>query len=310
MQAATLVVTGLLLSAASHAATAEPSRALHCRSVTDLGPLLETGSTLLLGEMHGVAETPAMARDAVCLGLAAGLHVTLALELPVEESTLVDGLVAAKTPDTRALARRSLLSGAFWSKPYQDGRASVARLALLEDVGAWHADGLPVRVVSFDTGVPAGMTPATAGAARDQAMAEALARAIGEAPRDLVVVLVGNVHSRVAAGVPWDPNYEPMGLRLHRLLPERKATALDVAYGEGAAWMCTTGEPSSCGERRLGGTAGTPAGSSTASAARPVTVRLYSGIREGHDGVYDVGVLTPSRPARQGLPATRSRREK
>lgn len=279
---------------------------LDCDTVPGLAPLLEAGSTLLLGEMHGVAESPALAGDAVCLGLAAGRPVTLALELPVEESALVTGLVAATSDSAHAAARSALLGGAFWSKSYQDGRSSAARLALIERVAGWRAAGWPVRVVSFDSGVPAGKATPAAGVAREQGMADALARSIAEAAQDLVVVLVGNIHSRVTVGTPWDASYEPMGLRLGRLLPDRKTIALDLAYVAGSAWMCTTGEAASCGVRTLGGP--TPAGSAAAGAARGFAVRLHETLREGHHGVYDVGRITPSLPARQSRAAASSER--
>jgi len=98
------------------------------------------------------------------------------------------------------------------------------------------------------------------------------------------------VHSRVTAGVPWDAAYEPMGLRLARLVPARRTWALDVRYRDGASWTCETAEPRSCGVRPFRGAA-------AALVDGLPRVTLFPSRREGHDGVYDVGPLHPSRPA-------------
>jgi len=251
-----------------------------CDPVDGLAPFLEPGSVLLLGEMHGTAESPAFVSQAACLVHKAGHAVTVALEVPVQEEPLITAYLSSPGGEKD---RAALLAGPFWADRYQDGRRSRAMLALLEDLRNLRRQGSPVRLVLLDSTVP----PAD-GRSRDRFMADNLKAAVDAAPRDVVISLTGNLHSRVTLGSPWNPKYEPMGYFLTQAEPKRKIAALDVAYSGGTAWTCDSGEPAGCKARELGGKGDD----------KGVRVIPHP-LKDGFNGVYNVGKLTASLPAAQ-----------
>lgn len=78
-----------------------------------------------------------------------------------------------------------------------------------------------------------------------------------------------------------------MGLWLRRRLPNRRVFSLDVGYTEGEVWICTSGEPESCGVQRVSG-----------NEQRPWGIHLAPAEDRGHySGHYVVGTLQASPPA-------------
>jgi hypothetical protein len=215
----------LLLAAACtpaprpHAATsASPPT---CQEVEGLQPLLTPGSGLLLGEIHGTVESPAFVANAACLALRAGHPVTVVLEVPREEQGRVDAFLASHGT---AADRTALLDSPFWTDVYQDGRRSQAMLALLDDLRKLRQGGRPVRATLMDrTERP------SSGQERDHWMAEELAQTFDKNPDAVVIVLSGNVHSRITRGTPWEANYEPVGFLLVNARPDLRVTALDAS---------------------------------------------------------------------------------
>lgn len=261
-------------------ATRSPRAApLDCREVPGLDALLAPG-VLILGEIHGTEESPAFLTDAVCLGLKAGRRVGIGLEVPIEETARLETFLAsAGTASDRA----ALLDSPFWNADYQDGRRSRAMLSLLEAVRAWRRAGRPVRVGLLD-GADLPARPAE----RDRVMAERLAALHDLEAGGVVVALLGNLHSRVSRGSPWNAGYEAAGFVLARLRPGLRLTSLDVSHSGGAGWFCTSADPASCQERPLG---------STSDQAAAPGVSLHPEMRNGHHGVYRVGRVTASPPA-------------
>ncbi len=270
-----------------------PIRApLACKSVEGFAPLLRPGSVLLLGELHGTAESPAFTGNAACLALAAGRSVTVGLEIWQEEEPRIAAFLASAGA---AADRAALLDSPFWRDSYQDGRRSEAMAALLENLRRFRHDGWPVRVALLDRQVHG------SGQERDRAMAERLRGIVAAAPADLVITLTGNLHARLAKGVPWDKSYENMGFLFARALPGVQATALDARSTGGTAWYCQ----------------GTAAGSPAAGAdngckvwpvqGRPGTgaakVVVHPGLDgDGFNGVYEIGGTTASSPASPAVP--------
>jgi hypothetical protein len=261
--------------AAQVPSTAEPA----CRPVEGLDRLLAPGAIVLVGEMHGTAESPAFVADLVCGALAAGRSVTVALEIEREEGERVDAFLAsAGTPADRG----ALLAGPFWRDEYQDGRRSEAMVRLLDDLRRARRAGRPLRATLLD------QAERTTGRERDARMAARLVAAAEAAPDDFVVALTGNLHNRTVPGAPWDAGYEFMGVHVARALPGRKLVSLDVALAGGTAWYCTSAEPSSCGPQDLR--------ARDAGDGR----RVVLGERpdaHGFHGRYAVGPLTASPPA-------------
>lgn len=249
---------------APEAAPAAP--ALACREIEGLEPLLVPGSGLLLGEIHGTAESPAFVANAACLALRAGLPVTVALEMPREAAQL---------------------DSPFWKDEYQDGRRSQAMAELLGEVWRLQQEERPIQVAWIDR-LERPVKPAE----RDRWMAEALAQALDSTPKGVVIALTGNLHSRVQRGTPWNADSENAGFVLTQLRPDRRVTALDVSYPDGTAWTCTSAEASSCQERPLRGRGD----------GQGERVVLHPEVTNGHHGVYHLRSLTASPPAVRGGP--------
>lgn len=250
-----------------------------CPGIAGLDPLLEPGTVLLLGEIHGTREAPAFAAGATCRALELGRDVVLALEIPLDErssfETYLESLGGAED-------RRALLDGPFWKRASQDGRSSHAMADLIERARTLRAGSGRLDVRLFDRDGEGGSQ------ARDRRMARELGEIAADAPDAVMVVLTGNVHARITPGTRWDPDFEPMGYLLREALPDRPIVALDLKHPDGSAWVCTGPLPEDCGVRPMSGSGADETGRA---------VRLGAGSGAPFDGVYTVGSLTPSPPA-------------
>lgn len=244
-----------------------------------LGPLLTEGRIVLLGEIHGSEEAPALVAAAACAAAERGLEVVVALEIPLEEEERVVRFLASAGG---ADAREQLLAGDFWRRPYQDGRSSEAMLSLLEDLRRSSSSTGRVSVALLDSA-----RTFAGGQERDDLLGERMASAVASAPAgSLVLALVGNVHSRATPGVPWDAAYRPAGVAVAQRWPARTLSLL-LTNPPGEAWTCSGGEPESCHARPLGGR----------SDGEPGHVELFAAPREGHHGSFHLPALTASAPA-------------
>src|SRR5215831_14980848 len=113
---------------------------------------------VIVGEMHGSAETRAIFADLVCAAQASRRTVIVGIEHSPEEQEAIDAFLHAADHDE---ARENLLSLKGWQGT--DGRASRAMYGLLENLR-----GMQVEVVTFDAGASSGS------ADRNRAMAVAL----------------------------------------------------------------------------------------------------------------------------------------
>lgn len=204
--------------------------------------------------------------------------MTVALEIDGAEEERVRRYLESAGSDAD---RSELIEGAFWQSSYQDGRRSLAMVELLSGVREMIAEGKELDVVLLDReGLPSAQ-------ARDAFMAERLVEVAKAVPGDVVLSLTGNIHSRVAPGVPWDADFEPMGLIVKRQLAPRNVYGLDVAHPAGEAWICTPGGPEACGARAVGPSAAT-------ASQRGITLGPGA---PSHDGVLSVGRFEASPPA-------------
>lgn len=258
-----------------------PAASPGCHQVPGLGEVLADHDVVLIGEMHGTVESPGFASAAVCLGVQTGRRVTVALEVPDQEDSRFQRYLLS--PGSSA-DRAALLAGAFWQSTYQDGRRSGAMLGMLETLRSLRSGGAALRVILIDSI----QEPPATGPARDRAMAKRLEAAMAAAPKDLFVVLTGNVHTRIGRGTPWDKDYEPMGFVLSQLAPGHRLAALDVQYTGGTAWFCLGDQAASCAVHEVRG--GAPP-------ATPPVTQLPHLSPEGYNGFYFVGRLTASPPA-------------
>ena len=257
--------------------------------------LLQPGALIVIGEMHGTEEFPALVGDLAEASVRAGRAVSVHLEMPREEQALVEQLLSGT-------ASREPPRDAVWGSAYQDGRRSRAvwqlllRLAnLARDKGpvqiarahaSLRSQG-PVHVQCFDPG----NTPGASGfnQPRDRGMAEAVIEEVKARPGDVHLVLVGNVHSRTEHGLPWDAtaDYDPFA-RLVKASGAKLTTILGRFSG-GTYWGCSSDRPSSCGPKQVG--------PQKEGAGGERELRLEGGLDGGYAGVAIVGELHASPPA-------------
>lgn len=245
-----------------------------CPEVPGLSPLLEPGTVLLVGEMHGTEQAPAFVRAVACRALAEALPVTVGLEIDRADDAVFQEFLRS---DGSAAARERLLTAPFWHRSSQDGRSSRAMMDLMDGLREIASSGA-LRVVLIDRPRPPGE--------RDRAMAESVAQAVGARPGDLFVVLTGNIHNRLTKGMPWNDRLEPMGYRLRRMQPEARLVSLDMAYPGGTAWVCFGAD---CKAQEI-------EGSSSAEGRRGVELFEAPDGRP-YSGRYFTGPLSASEPA-------------
>ncbi|MGH9136871.1 MAG: hypothetical protein ACRD0G_07455 [Acidimicrobiales bacterium] len=245
-----------------------------CQPIVHVDTLLATGTVVLVGELHGTAESPAFVGAVACHAVDAGLDVSVALEIPTPEDDRIQTFLDS---DGTADDRSELLDGSFWQAGEQDGRSSEAMAALLDRLRALRAAGLPVEVVLLDD--------TTGRGSGDQALAERLVAAADANEAGLVVSLTGNVHNPVVRGTEWDPDFEPMGYLAAQQLEPGRIVALDVASAGGSAWVCVD----ECGVHEFEGDG--------QDVSKPV-VELHEELDDsGFHGVYHIGEITASPPA-------------
>ena len=245
-----------------------------CTPIVGSEDLLEPGSIVLLGEIHGTTQGPEAVSRLTCVALEHGRRVSVALEIPKGEQPFIDQYLDGDNIST-------LLGTGFWQRDYQDGRSSRAMLELLSTLRDYARDTERVRVVAIDD--------PDAANGRDAYMAERVHHEISSAPQDVVIVLVGNLHNRLVAGNRWNPSYEPMGYLLGNMGHTQHLVSLRLTHGGGSAWVCTGSTPGDCGERELNGDDGLELGIEMFEAS---TDNAYS-------GRLHLGHIDASPPAKQ-----------
>lgn len=252
------------------------------------------GRVIVLGELHGTNEAPALAAALVQRRLAAGLPVTLALEIHAAEQPRLDAFLAF---GDAAAGREALLDGDYWRLPRErsDGRRSAAMLALIEAMREQRANGADLRMLAIDAG------NAGAGAdERNRRIAGVLRTAIDAAPDRAFVVLIGNYHARrampdrVTGLMPGES--PPVPTMAH--LADVPMLRINVSAAEGEFWACMAG---TCGPWPLGGRA-VPApvvatGTTTGAMAQTARFRLTPNDSAGWDAQLVLPRFSVSEPA-------------
>lgn len=229
----------------------------------------ERARWIVIGEMHGNNETPAIFADAVCLAAQVRGPVVVALELPSREQAAIDRFMAS---DGGEAARRALLEGPHWNSPAKDGRSSQAYFRLLETLRQLRATHRIASVVAFQPSEPLASPEAY-----EKAMA-ATVQAAGGADAT-VLALVGNVHA-MRTKVSFQGGYLPMAAHL----PPGRTLTFNAPGEGGKSWACM-GNPVTCGPQSLG-------------TYRPRTrgVELIPGDEAPYSGALYLGVPTTASP--------------
>jgi hypothetical protein len=110
---------------------------------------MPAANLLLVGEVHGTNEAPALIGDLACASATSGSPVVVALEIPIEEQTSLDNFLASKGSDADQAA---LLASQFWTRQPQDGRSSAAMLKLLHRLRSLRVEGTRISVLAVDDG--------------------------------------------------------------------------------------------------------------------------------------------------------------
>jgi len=246
--------------------------------ILGLGKLARAGNVVLLGELHGTQQVPHFVAQSACQVATQGIPVTVGLEMPaVNQERLVAFVSSAGTEHDWA----KLMESPFWRSPFPDGRNSEGVVYLIEALRKLRSQGLDVSVFAFDQ-------PALRGDAREEAMAAAVLKVASHSPKRALLVLSANLHPRQVKGLPGDPDYRPMGLRLAEQLPH--VFSLDIAYDSGTAWICALNqeEKLDCGVKRTKGE----------DNGDRYFVQLFGGKnRHGYHGFFYVGAVSASLPA-------------
>jgi len=269
-----LVVSVLIMSASCAFAACEP--------VPGEAQLWSLSSIhwVWVGEVHGTTETPAVFGDMVCDALAHSRHVIVALERPATEQAAMDAVVGS---GDRKAAEQMLLSQPDWRIAF-DGRTSQSMLDLLFHLRELKLQFPTLRVVTIVD--PSAF--ATSPAADNEAMGRSALALEGKDPKDLVLVLTGNIHGlkNPILGYKTAAMY----------LPADHLISLQVTDTGGQAWILN--------DRGCGASSG---GITDKDKSRSFGIYLDSGLaRVGAvDGILALGKpITASSPANAALLAT------
>lgn len=224
-----------------------PAYAVQDDTVTELMKRAEKSRFILVGEMHGTREVPALVADLAERWSkpreenGVGPLLVVALEYPRSEAA---DLNAYFRSDGGPAAKRRLFDSPFWSRSYQDGRSSEAMLDLIEGVRMLARSGRRVKLAPFDQNAK----QAKLDGSRDKSLAQNLRAIVKANPAARVLALTGNYHARQSIGAPWDANFRFMGHYLKDLAPY----SIDVNAMRGSYWGCFSANAAECKVHRFG----------------------------------------------------------
>lgn len=201
---------------------------------------------VVVGEVHGINETPDALANLACLAAESGRPVTVALEYDADTQPVIDAWLQS---DGSAAARTALLAMPFWHRDFQDGRSSVAFLRLFEQLRRLKQAGRIRGVVASD------VVDFTDGKSRDAWMAQAWQHAV-PAPNGLVLVLVGNLHAMRQKREGFDV------VPAASFLPRDQTVTINAVGDGGEVWTC---QQDGCGKHGSGAPRGVPEGMVTVS---------------------------------------------
>ena len=261
-------LTLLLAVAMASCSTVPADKSLSAKTCIPISEFSDD-ALLIIGEMHGTKETPALVARHVCGLAAAGHNVVLGLEIPNEEQPRLDKFMSSSgTPSDRA----DLITAAFWQRTNQDGRSSTAMVELIDQARALKQSGAGVRLIAIDKPTGKGSS--------DAAMADAIRVGISPDRNSRFVVLMGNYHAGKAPGSPSDPSSKSAALLLSDLSP----TTVLVASRSGSAWLCME-------------TCGIKLHNSTWAGERAPGFHSNDSPLPGYDGTYLLESISASPPA-------------
>ncbi len=245
--------------------------------ILGLGKVARPGNVVLLGELHGTQQVPHFIAQSACQAAIQGIPVTVGLEVPDVNQERLQTFVASQG---REEDWAKLMESPFWRSPYPDGRNSDAVAYLIESLRKLRGQGLDIQVFAYDR-------PPLEGDAREEAMANTVLEFAARSPNRALLVVSGNLHPRQSKGLPWNPDYRPMGLRV--AASRSNVFSLDIAYNTGTAWICAVDgqQKLDCGVKPAKGK----------DNGERYFVHLFDGRKQGYHGIFYVGTVSASLPA-------------
>lgn len=246
-------------------------------------PLLEverglaTARVLLVGEVHGTVECPAVFGDLVFAAARRG-PVSAGIDLPSTEQAELDHFFAGpEDPERRA----RWLARPLFTSPRQDGRTSRAMMGLLDRLARYRTHGLPIEIFAFDAPAQGDLPDEH----RDLRMARIIAERAGDRTRQ-VIALMGNVHNQLDRSTPWAPEFRTAAMHLRDMLVDDDLRSLTLDWVIGTAWQETE---HGIGEHVSNGFHVAPVGS--------VVVERTGEGAPWHHAILNLGTLHASPPA-------------
>lgn len=217
---------------------------------------------LLLGEIHGTVESPALVASLAC-ALSKETSIAVGLEIPKSDQPLIDSYLSSRGgPKDKVL----LLSSYFWGKG-RDGRSSKAMFDLIETIRDLNRRGRGIAVFAFDWQPNSALE-------RNVALADGIRSYVVAHPEKTIIVLTGNIHAMKQDRGSGKDLLIPSG----KLLADLEPISVELATPSGNSWMCIPG----CGIHNI------PKGK---------TDSLPAGIGPGRFGGYDFTFRLPSTTA-------------
>lgn len=184
---------------------------------------------ILLGEMHGTRQIPALVGKLVAAYAAEG-PALLGLEVHTSEHGAMHRYLAS---DGGAQSRADLLASPFWKTNgvQHDGRRNYGTIDLIEQVRQLRVQGRDVAIVPYDNSP----NHPVDSQARDEDMAFRLRAAYAALPRGRLLVLSGNVHAMLQR-----PSYAPeqMQTPMGSYLRDLNAYSVNITANGGEFWAC------------------------------------------------------------------------
>ncbi len=224
----------LLLSLIAAVSLNASASAPKCGGIDQLPQTILEKRLVVFGEIHGTNEIPALVGQVACALLASNREVVVALEISSGEQERIDRFLAS---DGSPRAMEDMTSSSrFWLRlnRHHDGRASRAKLKLLETLRQFKSAGLPVTVLAADLGSFDQQSPRSGAQQRDDSMASLVIQALAKRPGAVVLGLFGNGHTALNRTVMNGVEYEPAGYQLR----SQGIYSINVTFKVGSAWVC------------------------------------------------------------------------
>lgn len=246
--------------------------------------LIAASKLVFFGELHGTAESPTLIGEVACKA-AHERPVVVALEWPVDLQSAVTKFLESKGEKQAA---DELLRHRFWRTEMLDGKSSASMLRLVDRLRFLRSQGSSIDIILFDD--PVESTSQSTG--RENRLADRLLNVFrARSIETQILVLTGNLHSRVTRGLPWNSDFEPAAYLLRNLKP----LTFELGHTGGAAWNCGRDQ---CSSRNF------KANLSENLKLRTPSLILGAEISDGHHGFFLLGQSPRHRPQFSRLPQT------